>query len=157
MPEEQFFPNSPAFDIAELLMTNGIANTDPNNVSVPLITVGFEPRESDEGWPANTLLSLYDIGGMPSNPAWERDTPRIQVRVKGDSKWGYPTAFLTQQKVKGLLLGMERIVINKTLYVGAWQQVDIASLAPDYNERPILVSSYRLVREYSTQNRKCIK
>lgn len=141
-------PNSPASDIGQYILDNTLATIDESNTSLPLLRIGFEPDLD-----THTLLTLYDIGGPPSNPAYQRDEPRIQVRTKSKDERGYPQAYNLQQDIKDLILGMDRVVINGTLYVGVWQQVDISTLSPDYNSRIVLVSSYRMVREYSTPNR----
>lgn len=150
-------PNSPAVDIANRIIANGIGHTIPDDPSLPLVRAGFEPDENNR-----ILLTVYDTPGPAANPRWERDYPRIQVRVKASDEWGYNDAFNTQQQVKDLLLGTDRFVVinsdmSETLYVGIWTQVDIASLAPDYNKRPILVATYRMVREYPTTNREKIE
>ena len=148
-------PNSPAWDIATKIMEAGIASTDPSS-NLPLIRVGFEPDVNEK-----TLLTIYDTGGQPSNPAYQRDYPRIQVRTKSPNEMGYNQAFKAQQDVKDLILGMDRFTVtnddlSETLYVGIWMQVDISPLAPDQNKRPVLISSYRIVREYTSANRRPI-
>ena len=145
-------PNSFASDMAEYIVSAGVGTFNTNDKSLPLVRVGMEPNFNNR-----TLITLYDTGGPPSNPAYQRDEPRIQVRTKAKDEFGYADAYNAQQEVKDLILGMSRVVINDTLYVGIWQQVDISNLASDYNNRNILVSSYRTVREYTTPNRKPIE
>lgn len=149
-------PNSPAGDIAAKIIEAGIASTTESS-PLPIIRVGFEPDV-----PNKTIVTIYDTGGAPSNPAYQRDTPRIQVRVKAPNEMGYADAYNAQQDIKDLLLGIDRFTVinpddSETLYVGIWQQFDISPLAPDYNKRPILIASYRIVREYSTTNRRPIE
>ena len=144
-------PKSFASDMAEYIVSNNIGTFSLSG-SLPLVRVGAEPNVDNR-----LLLTLYDTGGPPSNPAYQRDEPRIQVRVKAKDEFGYGDAYQLQQDVKDLILGMDRVVINDTLYVGIWQQIDIANLASDYNNRNILVASYRCVREYTTPNRKPIE
>lgn len=142
-------PKSPAVDIGQhLLAVTPAIVTLNRSLVLPVLTVGVEPEI-----PNKVLVTLYDTPGPPANPAYQRDYPRIQVRVKGEDPFGYSKAYDTQQAIKDILLGMSRVTINSTLYVGVWQQIDIASLASDYNNRPVLVSTYRMVREYSTPNR----
>lgn len=141
-------PNSFASDMADYIVSSGLATTDENG-TLPLCRVGAEPEIQGK-----TLLTIYDTGGPPSNPAWERDEPRIQLRVKSDTPFNYPNAYNLQQSLKDLLLGMDSVMLNGTRYVGIWMQTDIATLSQDYNNRIILVSNYRTVREYTTTNRK---
>jgi len=151
-------PNSAAYDIATFILDNGIGNMDLSDDSLPLISVGMEP--SPKGNPQlekRALITLFDTGGPASNPAYQRDYPRIQVRTKAATQFGYPSAYDPQQDIKDLILGTNRMIINGTLYVGIWQQGDIGSLAPDYNSKPILVSNYKIVREYDSPNRKVIE
>lgn len=146
-------PNAPAQDIAEFIVQNGIATFDANNASsLPLMRIGVEPETQDR-----TLITIADAGGPPSNPAWQFDEPRIVVRTKSDKPYNYPSAWNAQQQIKNLLLGMKPITINGTRYSACWQQVDIAPLAQDYNNRIILVSTYRFIRNYDAPNRGCIE
>jgi len=145
-------PNSPAADIAQYIVDNDIGTLDLNDKSLPLVRVGMEPDVE-----RRVLITVYDTPGPPSNPAWQRDFPNFQIRVKADTEHGYANAYSAQQKVKDLLLGMGRVVINNTLYIGVWQQTDIASLSSDYNKRNVLVANYKTAREYETPNRKKIQ
>jgi hypothetical protein len=140
-------PNSPAADIASHIMAANIATFLPST-TLPFLAVGFEPDVQDR-----VIVTVYDVGGGNPEPKYQRDYPHIQVRVKAKREYDYPSAYDTQQKVRDLLLGMERQTIGGTLYVGCWQIGDIGSLAPDYNMRSILVANYRFAREYSTPNR----
>lgn len=143
-------PNSPAFDLSQHLLAIDPAVVTINRTTgtLPVVSVGTEPNVNNR-----ILVTIYDTGGPPSNPAYQRDYPRIQIRSKGASEFDYEGAYNIQQTIKDILLGMSRIEINGTLYVGVWQQTDIATLSADYNNRPILISNYRMVREYETTNR----
>jgi len=145
-------PNSFAADMAEYIVSQGLATFSESDTNLPLMRIGAEPEVQDR-----TLITLYDTGGPPSNPAWQRDEPRIQVRVKSNRPFDYPDAYNLQQSVKDLILGMDSVMLNGTWYVGIWMQTDIATLAQDYNNRIILVANYRTVREYDTPNRGCIE
>lgn len=136
-------PNSPAADISTLIV--------PVVTASAKVFVGVEPNI------AGNIVTLYDIPGPPSNPRWQRDEPRIQVRVKGGDAYSYGVAYQLQQTIKDVILGMNRITIAGTVYVGCWQVLDISSLGSDDNNRPILISNYRLVREYTTANRSPIE
>lgn len=144
-------PNSPAFDIASLLQTNNIGTT-AKSTTVPFLAVGFEPDIKDR-----VIITVYDAFGRTSNPRFSRDEPTIQIRVKAASSNGYKQAYDAQQAIKDLILGMATQDINDTRYVQCVQVVDISSLAPDFNNRPVLVATYRLIREYSSPNRTLIE
>ena len=141
--------NSPASDIANYLLglSEPVVTTDRKG-DLPVIAVGMEPEIQGK-----VIVTLYDTGGPAANPAYQRDYPRIQIRSKAASEFDYPSAYNIQQQIKDIILGMDRVVIRGVLYVGVWQQTEIAALASDYNNRPILVANYKLVREYSTPNR----
>lgn len=147
-------PNSTAADIAMHIVSQGIATLDVNDDSLPLITVGYEPERQNRA-----LVSVYDTGGPASNPAYSRDYPRIQIRTKASTPSNYPSAYNPQQDIKDLILGMSRLVINGTLYVSVMQQGDISTLGADDASRPILISNYKLIREYDSPNgnRKAIE
>lgn len=136
-------PNSTAYDIATYIVDSGLANFDPDDDSLPFITVGMEPDIKER-----SLITLYDTGGPASNPAYTRDYPRIQVRTKAANQYNYPSAYGPQQNIKDLILGMSRVVWNDTIYVSVTQQGDIASLSTDQNSRPVLISNYQIIREY---------
>lgn len=140
-------PNSTAADIAMHIVSQGIATSDVNDDSLPLITVGYEPERQNRA-----LVSVYDTGGPASNPAYLRDYPRIQIRTKASTPSNYPSAYTPQQDIKDLILGMHRLVINGTLYVSVTQQGDISALGVDDASRPILISNYKLIREYESPN-----
>jgi hypothetical protein len=140
-------PNSPAADIASLIIAANIASFSPTS-TLPFIAVGFEPDIRNRA-----IITIYDTGGRNPEPKHQRDYPNIQVRTKAKEAQDYPSAYDAQQAVRDLILGMNRITIGGTLYIGCWQVGDVGSLAPDYNMRSILISNYRLAREYSTPNR----
>lgn len=146
-------PNSTAFDIAMHLVDQGVANFSQTDDSLPFIAVGMEPDLQNRA-----IITLFDTGGPASNPAYQRDYPRIQVRTKASTQFNYPSAYNPQQDIKDLILGMNRLIINGTLYVSVMQQGDISTLGADQKSRPILISNYKLIREYdSGTNRKPIE
>ena len=141
-------PNSPAFDIATHIVANNIANSSTTIKTLPYISVGIEQDIKDR-----TVITVYDVFGKTSNPRFSRDYPTIQIRVKAPSPNGYPHAYNAQQAIKDLLLGMYATMIGGTNYVHCTQVVDISTLAADANNRPVLVATYRFVRDYDSPNR----
>ncbi|AHX01192.1 hypothetical protein M316_0127 [Nitrincola phage 1M3-16] len=144
-------PNSPAADIASYLIGLNIGTTSLSG-TLPLIRVGMEPDIENR-----ILLTVYDIPSVGSNPRYQRDEPRIQIRVKAKDEYGYEDAYAAQQAVKDSILGMNHVEIGGTRYVGVWQTSDISTLASDNKNRTILVASYRMVREYDSSLRKPIE
>lgn len=145
--------NSPSFDIVTLLVNEGIIKQRGTAGSLPIAAIGHEPDVDKED-----ILTVYDTGSWRQpNPAWGRDHPLIQVRVKAGEPFDYLRAYEIQQQVKDFLLGRPRQTINDTLYVGFWGQGDIFTLGADRDNRPVLVANYRLVREYETDFRKKIE
>ncbi len=130
-------PNSQAFDIAGYLETNGVG-TEGTDI--------FVSQEPDD---PNFSITIYDTGGISPNPAYLRDEPTIQIRVRGD-KNGYSTAWDKAQEIKDILLGADPVTLNGTEYVLFTQIGDILSLGYDENKRPLIISNWQLVREFTS-------
>jgi hypothetical protein len=130
--------NAPSADIAEFMQTNGIGFL--------AATTGWSIFESREPVSPDSTITVYDSGGLASNPAWILDFPSIQIRVRGDIG-RYDLAYTKCQEIKDLLLGLPKQVINTTEYIGVWALGDITSLGYDDNKRPILVQNWRIARE----------
>lgn len=126
--------NAPSFDIASILRANGV------DAGTWLV---FESREPEN---PNSTVTVYDSGGLASNPAWILDFPSVQIRVRGDIN-KYTLAYDKSQEIKDLLLGLPKQVINTTEYIGIWVLGDITALGYDDNKRPILVQNWRIARE----------
>lgn len=130
---------SPADEFAEMLQTYGhgtIASSVGWNIAVG--------RENGE---QNTVITCYDTGAFSdADPRYMRDFPTVQIRVRGNVG-DYAGAFLKQEQIKETLIGRTAESVGTALYVGIYLLSDILSLGYDDNNRPIIVSNWRSVRE----------
>jgi len=129
-----------SFDIATMLQTSGIGTLASD------IFVGKEP---DYDGIDDAIVTVLDTGGFKPNPAYLRDEPTVQVRVRG-APGDYLGTFGKAQSIKDVLLGADTQVINGSRYVRFSQIGDITPLGYDTNNRPLLVSNWALVREMDT-------
>lgn len=104
------------------------------------IYISKEPTTPD------TVITIYDTGGRPSNPKWLLDYPNVQVRVRG-SKGGYQAAYIKMKAVKDALLGLPSQTVGGDQWVAVNEIGGIILLHYDENDRPILVSNYELIIE----------
>jgi hypothetical protein len=84
---------SPAAMVAEILDAEGIG------------TLGTDLFDSHEPEKPDACITCYDSGGLPPDPKWGYDRPRVHVRVRsapGDKAGGYTIA----KGVKDILLGI---------------------------------------------------
>ncbi len=130
-------PNSQATDIAEYLATQGVGTQETD------IFISQEPSDPD------FVITVYDTGGISPNPAYLRDEPTIQVKVRG-AKNDYSTAWNKAQEIKDVLLGANPVTLNGTEYVLFTQLGDILPLGYDENKRPLIISNWQLVREFAS-------
>jgi hypothetical protein len=125
--------NSPAKDIIQILVDGGI--------DINILRRGYETDKPD------LLVTVYDTGGEPPNPAWAIDEPTIQVRCRATT---YEDAYDKLLEIRELLLGFPKTIVNGTRYVGIWASSDIIALEKDTEKRIPLVINFRMVREPST-------
>lgn len=135
--------NSPAFDIAGILQTNGIGTFGTD------IFVAREPETPDQ------VITVYDTGGDPPNAKFLRDEPTVQCRVRGNPD-SYGTTWTLAQLIKDTLLGLAPQLIGGSNYVLFVQIADITSVASDKSNRPVLVSDWQLVRELSSGGNRIV-
>ena len=129
--------DSPAFDISGLLTSNNIDATPW------IVRVGVEPEEPD------SVVTVYDSGGLAPNPKWGFDEPSIQVRVRGP-RMDYAAAYSKAMEVKNLLLGRDETILNGSAYT-IWLMIgEINSLGVDDIKRPILTINFQLARRPAT-------
>ena len=130
---------SPAQDIATLLQTKQLGVLGTN------IFYSREPAK------AGVLVTIYDVGGrQDANAKWLREYPEVQIRVKGLPD-DYGSAWDKMQTIKEALLGHQPVVINSAWnYIGMWINGDPVHLGNSDDDRSIVISSWRLVREFYT-------
>lgn len=102
------------------------------------IFIALEPPSPD------TVITVYDTGGMMGNPDSLYD-PTIQVRARGHS---YADVYTKLAAVRDLLV-VDRTarVIGDWLYTGFWLISDIVKIATDENNREVMTVNFRLMRE----------
>lgn len=130
--------NSPAEDLKDLLVTAGIGTFA--GTSTWGIYVSKEPDEP------HGVVTLYDKGGVSSNPKWILDEPTVRVRIRGDIM-KYRTTWTKAEAVKNALLGITPQTVNGTKYIGIVQLGDIIFLGYDDNNRPVFTTTWRVIRE----------
>ena len=129
--------NSPAFDVATILQTNGIGTLGID------IFVGREPEFPSQ------VITVYNTGGDPPNAKFLRDEPTVQCRTRGSVDF-YGTTWTLAQLIKDTLLGLAPQLIGGSNYVLFVQIADITGVAGDTHNRPVLISNWQLVRELSS-------
>lgn len=130
--------SSPAQDIATIISNAGLGVIAAS--SGWAIFTGRVPTSPD------TVITTYDTGGRDPNAKFLLEEQSIQVSVRG-AKGGYALAFDRMQSIKDTLLGAPQQTVDGILYVGIWGIGDIIALGYDDNNRPLLVSNWRVARE----------
>lgn len=107
------------------------------------IAVDQEPPEPD------TVITLYNTGGVNPNPKWLIDFPSVQVRIRGAVN-GYLVSRAKAQQVKDTLLGLPSQVvagerINSITGIG-----DIVNAGRDDNNRPLCTVNFATIIEPSS-------
>lgn len=132
--------NPPTLDMRDVLVNAGVGTFAAT--SGWGIYIGSEPTSP------NTVITLYDTGGLSPNPVFLLDFPTFQVRVRGNPN-DYLGAYNKILGVRDVLLGFDSQDINTTRYDGVWQSSEIVSLGTD-KERFIFVANFRVAREPSS-------
>ena len=131
-------PNPPSQDIATILSNAGVGTLA--GTSGWSIYISKHPPTPD------TIILLMDAGGFDANPKWLIDDVLVQVTVRG-APFGYAAAFSKIQSIKDTLLGLAKQTVNGTVYIGIWQQGEIAMVDYDDNNRPVLMATFRIRRQ----------
>ena len=132
-------------DLVTIMTTASIGyfpgDTDPDN--------GWEIFISQEPTTPDTTITLFNYSAGAPNPKWLLDDLGVQVRVRGAVN-GYAAAEVKTQAIKDALLGYPKTTINSSKYIGIWTSVDAIFLGYDDSNRPVFVSSWRVIREPSS-------
>ena len=135
-------PNNPASeDLKDLLVTAGIGTFAGH--STWGIYVSKEPDEPDG------VVTLYDKGGSSPNPKFILDEPTVRIRIRGD-KMEYIAAWDKAEDVKDALLGITPQTVNGTFYTGILMIGEILFLGYDDSNRPLLTTTWQVIRELAT-------
>lgn len=124
---------SPAYNVAQLLQTEGIGTIGAS--SGWSIAVGSEPMS-----PA-TCITVYDTGGLEPDTEQLDRRPSFQVRVRGGD---YLEARERIESAIGVLQGRTGVVLGGTRYLSFELQSDVVCLGKDDSERFIFVANFRV-------------
>lgn len=130
--------SAPCIDIKDMLISAGIGTFKA--------TSGWGIYVSEEPTAPDTVVTVYDTGGMDPNPKLLLDHPSVMVRVRG-AAGDYSTAWAKALAVKDALLGKAAATVNSTRYVGIWMKGDINYLGRDDNRRPLFSLNFAITRE----------
>lgn len=97
----------------------------------------------------HTSITVYDSGGVASNPQWRIDFPSVQVIVRG-IPGGYLEAWAKAKEVKDALLGWPSQEHNGDWWVSIAMISDIAHIGYDTQNRPELSINFKLIIEPAT-------
>ena len=129
--------SSPAKDIADLLQSDGIG-TEGTDLFVDEI-----PDSPD------FCIVCRNTVGFDPNPAYLRDSPTVQVIIRG-AKFGAAAAYDKAVEVKNALLGRAPTTINSKNYAQMLQTGDIIRAGQDELDRPHYSTNWRFVVETTT-------
>ncbi len=125
---------SPAKDIAAILALDGVA-TEATDLFVDEI-----PETPD------FCVVVRNTTGFDANPAYRRDSPTVQVIIRGN-KLSSEAAYDKALEVKNALLGRPTTTVNSKDYVQFLMTGDIIRVGQDENSRPLYSTNWRLVIE----------
>lgn len=117
-----------------------------NSIGVIAASSGWGIYISEEPLEPDTVITLFDAGGLPPNPKWLLDYPSIQIRVRG-ARGGYVAARQKIVDIRDALLGLTSQTIGDTRWVSVTMPGDITPLGYDDSKRPLLVVNFRLIIE----------
>ena len=116
-----------------------------------LVTAGIGVFGATSGWGIyisrepdlpNSVVTVFDVGGLTPNPAWLLDYPSVQIRVRGNPN-DYIKTSDKAQDVKNALLGLTPQIVNGSNIRGITAIGDIAFLNYDESSRPIFTQNWR--------------
>ena len=95
-------------------------------------------------------INVLDVpSDVPANPAWLRDEPQVQIFCRGPRR-SYKKTWKRAEMIKQVLLGAyPRNINDENVFYAAFRMSgDLHLLEVDDEERPRVVATYQLVREY---------
>ncbi|MFV2014006.1 MAG: minor capsid protein [Candidatus Heimdallarchaeota archaeon] len=130
----------PTVIIRDLLVTAGVGNF--------AATIGWGIYIHKEPEAPDSVITIYETGGKPPNPAWLLDFPSIQVRIRG-SKGDSVLARAKASEVMDNLLGAPYQAVTGGDLGSITSIGGINSLGWDKNNRPIFTTNFNLILEPS--------
>ena len=126
--------NSPAVDIAGILVTAGVGTIKTD------LFVSKQPTTPDE------CVTVFDTGGFPPESNYVYEKPTVNVRVRG-KKGGYRNAYAVTASVKDALHDKTNEDIDSvSRIIAIWCMGDIIPLGDDDNGRPMFSVNFRIHR-----------
>ena len=133
-----------------------MANINPlEHLADLLVAAGVGARASQSGWgifagkaplTPNSVITLYNTGGLVPNPKWLLDYPSIQAIVRGNPNGGAAT-YDKARETRDTLLGCKSQTINGERLVAVNMISDIATLGFDDNDREMYSVNFSLIVE----------
>ena len=133
-----------------------MANINPvEHLADILVTAAVGARAAQSGWgifvgkapvKPDSVITLYNTGGLNPNPKWLLDFPSIQTIVRGNINGGAGT-YDKAREVRDTLLGCDPRTINGERLVSVLMISDIATLGFDDNNREMLSVNFSLIVE----------
>ena len=131
----------PAEGIKDLLVAAG--------VGVFAATTGWSIQVGKEPTKPDTVVTVYNTGGLAPNPKWLLDDPTVQVSIRG-AKNGRVASRAKAQEVKDALLGLPSQDLNGDRWVSVTGIGDITDIGFDESNRPMHTVNFKLIIEPAT-------
>ena len=106
----------------------------------------FVSKQPDDQNGLDRCVTIYDTGGLDSNPRWLLDYPTIQVMVRG-KPGEYQETYAKALEVKNLLLGLPSQNIGDVRWVQVNIRGDIGFIGYDSSRRPEFSVNFQLILE----------
>lgn len=133
-----------------------MANVNPlEHLADLLVAASVGARAAQSGWgifagkaplTPDTVITLYNTGGLVPNPKWLLDYPSIQAIIRG-AKSGGAATYDKAREVRDTLLGCDSQTINGERLVAINMVGDIATLGFDDNNREMYSVNFSLIVE----------
>jgi hypothetical protein len=119
-----------------------IAVEAPNESTVPIVISKLPDQP-------NTVIALFDSGGLASDPKWLLDFPDVSVLVRATE---YDAAYDLAKAVKDTLLGVFSRTMGSDRLVSVTQIGNNAFTGRDSKDRPIFSLTFRIIIEPGTSD-----
>ena len=93
----------------------------------------------------NTLISVLDSPGEPSETGYTYERPHVQVFVRSGPD-NYRSGHVQAQAIADVLHGMNEQMVNGSRYLGIWLVGDVNVLGEDRLSRSMFTVNFRLHR-----------
>jgi hypothetical protein len=90
------------------------------------------------------MTTLRPTSQDTPNPRWLLDFPTIQLRSRSKQ---YVTAYSNLINCRDIILGIDKLVVSTTTYVGFQQSTGVLGLGKDEKDRYMLSINFNVTRE----------